>query len=112
METEGEEGRERRRHTKGGEEGFQWIQVDMWCCDTGVRVLLDRREVLVSSLARPKALSFWTRAEPVEPGSILQALPPSFPSLPRLPPSSLPPSGPPPPAPLSQALWVQCHVAE
>lgn len=74
--------KEKRGDTKGREEGFQWIQVDMWCCDTGVRVLLDRREVLVSSLAQPKALPFWTRAEPVEHGSILQALPPFTPSLP------------------------------
>lgn len=56
-----------------------------------VRVLLDRKEVLVSSAA--KTLPFWTRTEPVEPGSILWAPPsaslllfsPLIPALPLAP---------------------------
>lgn len=76
-----------------------------------VRVLLDRKEVLVSSAA--KTLPFWTRTEPVEPGSILRALPPLLqPLFYFSPPSSRLSLLPPPPAPLSQALWVQCHVAD
>lgn len=52
-ETERKRKRETRgkgRQKEGRKEGLQWIQVDMWSCDAGVRVLLDRREVLVSSL--------------------------------------------------------------
>jgi len=123
------EGKREKKQTESEEEGvkgdtkrgggFQWIQVDMWCSDTGSWSCWTVGRCW-GAPCPAKALPFWTRAEPVEPRSILQALPPPLhsllllhpPLLLFLPSPSPPYRPPPPPAPLSQALWVQCHVAE
>lgn len=95
-ETEGEEERERGDTKRGG--GFTVApggHVVLWY---GVRVLLDRREVLVSSLPSRESSSLldtrWASGAWIHPSSS-----PSSPSLSLLPPQ--PPTLPPPSPPLS-----------
>lgn len=52
----------------------------MWCSDTGSWSCWTVGRCW-GAPCPAKALPFWTRAEPVEPGSILQALPPPLHSL-------------------------------
>lgn len=65
---------ERRRRKKGvtqrGEVHLQWIQVDMWWCDTGSGSCWTVGKCW-GAPCPAETLPFWTRAEPVEPESIL-----------------------------------------